>query len=163
MFYRPSFLDYIVGCALGFFLGMVLVTYALPSSAEDTFYQWVDENGTVNLTDDTKRIPEKDKDKAKERSFSELSEASAWTTLDEETFSRLAALEERLSKARALNPKPEIKKEDCSGPFTITKERQDYKERGQHFNSMFFIQKNSCGEVISITREQPRTPLVVRP
>jgi len=138
-------------------LWFVVLTGAASIKSE-TFYQWVTEDGVISLTDDARRIPELHRSQALERSFEDIGDKRL-TPATTPSAEYQNSLEQRLERLQiTLNDTPSVNPnhpQKCKGPVTITKERIDYVERGNHYNSMFFVARNSCGEVTTFTREQP--------
>ena len=62
---------------------LILATLLIgsPALAADSFFQWIDDTGTICYTDDIDRIPEKYFDRADERTWVELRETTneRWT------------------------------------------------------------------------------------
>lgn len=121
-----------------------------------TFFQWTDKDGVVNMTDDVKMIPAAYKGVAVERRFEDVKDRRTPVTISAADYQ--AALTASLERQRALNDRTMVnpnRLRDCTGPLTITHERRSYEERGNRYNSMFFVTRNACGDVVSVTREQP--------
>lgn len=141
-------------------IAMLMVLAALAFAMEanaGTFWQWTDDDGVVSVTDDVKRIPARYADRAVERQFEQIVDRRTPVTVPATEYE--AALTRSLERMREVNARTTVNPNhlrDCTGPVTITKERRDYEERGQSLNSMFFVTRNACGDVISVTREQPR-------
>jgi hypothetical protein len=125
------------------------------------FYQWTLPNGDVMMTDDAKRIPAMYKDIVVKRSFAQVGKDAKVTEMTIPGVEYHAALEASLERARktaartATNPRVE----GCEGPITVSQERRDYEERGNSYNSLFYIVSDSCGNVVSETRNAP-IPLI---
>lgn len=130
---------------------------SVPALAGGTFFQWTDANGVVGLTDDAERIPPLYRDRAVERRFEDLE--------DRRTVGVVPAVEYEAALVRALERQRDLidrtmvnpnRLRDCTDPVTVTRERRDHQERGHRLNSLFFVVRDACGDVISETREQPQ-------
>jgi hypothetical protein len=150
--------------ALG--LGMVFFIAGSSDAAEPSgeFYQWTLPNGDVNMTDDVKRIPAMYKPIAVKRSFAQVGKDAKVTEMTISGADYAASLEQSLTRARktaersAVYPTPDT----CNGPITVGQERRDYEERGNSYNSLFYVVRDSCGNVKSETRSNPRLLVPVR-
>jgi hypothetical protein len=149
--------------ALG--LGVVFFIAGSSDAAEptgDTFYQWTTDGGDVSTTDDPKRIPAKYRDVAIERSFAQVGKDAKVTEMVIPAAEYQAQLEASLERLRRLAARtttsPRI--EGCDGPITVAQERHDYEERGNSYNSLFYVVKDACGNVKSVTRSNPRLLVV---
>jgi hypothetical protein len=144
--------------ALG--LGAVFFIAGSSDAAEPSgeFYQWTLPNGDVQMTDDVKRIPAKYKSIAVKRSFAQVGEDAKVTEMTIPSADYAAALEASLDRSRKLAARtatsPRV--EECEGTITVAQERRDYVERGNSYNSLFYIVSDSCGNVVSETRSNPR-------
>ena len=140
-----------------FYIFFVAAMFYCATANAGTFYQWTDANGVVHFVDATDKVPAKAESEAKEMDFKDLEREFTPLLVPSET--RTSQAEDRLSQSKLTldspTPTNPNHSQSCTGPLTIEKIRQDYKERGQKLNSMFFVTRDSCGEVVSITREQP--------
>lgn len=137
------------------------------SAAEETaryFYQWVDEDGVAAATDDVKRIPSKYREAAQKREFAEVGEHAAITEVTIPGADYQASLEaslERQRKVAARTVENPNRTEDCDGPVTVKQERHERVPANTSwtgsntYNSMFFVVRDSCGNVKSITLQNP--------
>ena len=147
--------------ALG--LGVVFFIAGSSDAAEPSgeFYQWTLPNGDVMVTDDAKRIPAMYKDIAVKRSFAQVGEDAKITEMTIPGADYAAALEASLARSRKLAARtatsPRV--EGCEGPITVAQERRDYVERGNSYNSLFYVVHDSCGNEVSATRTNP-IPLI---
>ena len=147
--------------ALG--LGVVFFIAGSSDAAEPSgeFYQWTLPNGDVQMTDDVKRIPAKYKPIAVKRSFAQVGKDAKVTEMTISGDDYAAALEASLDRSRKLAARtatsPRV--EACEGPITVAQERRDYVERGNSYNSLFYIVHDSCGNEVSVTRNNP-IPLI---
>ncbi len=144
--------------ALG--LGVVFLIAGSSDAAGPSgeFYQWTLPNGDISMTDDVKRIPAMYKSIAVKRSFAQVSKDAKFTEMTIPGADYAAALEASLTRSRKLAARTATKPrvEGCSGPITVAQERRDYEERGNSYNSLFYIVHDSCGNEISVTRSSPR-------
>ena len=144
--------------ALG--LGVVFFIAGSSDAAEPSgeFYQWTLPNGDVNMTDDAKRIPAMYKDIAIKRSFAQVGEDANITEMTIPGAEYQAALEASLERSRKLAARTAVspRVEGCDGPVTVGQERHDYVERGNSYNSLFYVVRDTCGNVKSVTRANPR-------
>ncbi len=152
-------------------LGALMVSAMLTPSAKagevegNTYYSWTNDEGTIFFAGDEKSVPLKYEDVATFGSFDELdvketrvSPTVTGTTAAATLMSRLRALKHRRSHvARRLSTRI-----TCDGPRTVTHERRDYKERGNKYNSLFYVTSDSCGNELSAIRQVPRTYFRIR-
>jgi hypothetical protein len=143
--------------ALG--LGVVFFIAGSSDAAEPSgeFYQWTLPNGDVQMTDDAKRIPAKYKDIAIKRSFAQVSKDAKVTEMTISGADYAAALEESLERSRRIAARTATRPSvpECTGPITVAQERRDYEERGNSYNSLFYIVHDACGNEVSVTRTNP--------
>lgn len=126
-----------------------------------TFYQWVDNDGVTSVTDDVKHIPAMYRDRAVARNIAEVGEDAKVTEMVIPGADYAAALEASLERSRKIAARIQTspRVEGCNGPITVSQERRNYEERGNSYNSMFYVVKDACGNVTSVTRENP-IPLI---
>lgn len=141
------------------------------SAAEEPsgfFYQWVDEDGVASATDDVKRIPKKYRETALRRSFANAGKDVAITEMTVPAAEYQAAVEaslERLRKNAAQTNENPNRIEACDGPVTVAQERRDRVSPtsgwtgSNTYNSMFYVVRDSCGNVKSVTLTNPE-PIV---
>lgn len=145
---------------LAFGLGVVLCIAGNSDAAEPSgeIYQWTLPNGDVSMTDDAKRIPAKYKSIAVKRSLAQVGKDANFTEVVVPSDQHKQEIEDRLRhlrKAAARNA-TSLRVEGCDGPITVAQERRDYEERGNSYNSLFYIIHDSCGNEVSVTRTNPR-------
>jgi hypothetical protein len=72
-----------------------------------------------------------------------------------------AELQASLERLRRLNDRTTTSPSapECTGTITVAQERRDYVERGNSYNSLFYIVHDSCGNEISMTRTNPISAL----
>lgn len=149
--------------ALG--LGVVFFIAGSSDAAEpsDAFYQWTLPNGDVMMTDDVKRIPVKYRDIAVERSFAQVGKDAKVTEVTIPAADYAASLEQSLDRARKTAERTVVvaSEEPCDGPVTVTQERHERTPRATSwtgsntYNSMFYVMRDSCGNVKSVTLTNP--------
>jgi len=144
--------------ALG--LGVVFCIAGNSDAAEPSgeVYQWTLPNGDVSMTDDVKRIPAKYKPIAVKRSLAQVGKDANFTEVVVPSEQYKQEIEDRLRhlrKAAARNATI-LRVEGCVGPVTVAQERRDYEERGNRYNSLFYIVHDACGNEVSVTRTNPR-------
>jgi hypothetical protein len=148
----------IVILALG--LGVVFFIAGSSDAAEPSgdFYQWTLPNGDLAMADDAKHVPEMYKAVAVKRTFAQVGEDAKVTEVTVSGADYQASLEASLERYRRIAARtttsPSV--EGCEGPITVAQERHDYEERGNAYNSLFYVVKDSCGNVKSVTRSNPR-------
>jgi hypothetical protein len=147
--------------ALG--LGVVFFIAGSSDAAEPSgeFYQWTLPNGDIQMTDDAKRIPAKYKDIAIKRSFAQVGKDAKVTEVKVKADEYSAELQASLERLRRLNDRTTTSPSapECTGTITVAQERRDYVERGNSYNSLFYIVHDSCGNEISMTRTNPISAL----
>lgn len=148
----------IVGTVLAIFGLYAFAMDAHASEPSGDFYQWILPNGDVNVTDDVKRIPAMYKSIAVKRSFAQLGKDANMTEMTISGDDYAASLEASLNRSRKLAARTATRPsvEACDGSITVSQERRDYEERGNSYNSLFYVVRDSCGNVTSETRASPR-------
>lgn len=129
--------------------------FALSAQA-GTIYKWTDDSGTFSFTDDIKRVPAKYQAKAVAGEMPAMADYSKFTPV--ETTSSRVQLNARLQKFRAER-KEVVRTETCPGHGTVEQVRLSHKERGNTYNSLFYVLRNACGIVTSVTRANPQVYL----
>jgi hypothetical protein len=148
--------------ALG--LGALMMWAGSSDAAEPSgsFYQWTLSNGDVNMTDDVKRIPAEYRSIAVKRSFAQVGKDANVTERVVPNADYQASLEKSLERSRKIAARtvtsPRV--EGCDGPITVTQERRGYEERGNAYNSLFYVVRDSCGNVKSETRQNPELRVI---
>ncbi|MBD3261601.1 MAG: hypothetical protein GF334_07970 [Candidatus Altiarchaeales archaeon] len=100
------------------------------------FYQWETEAGTLEITDDPKRIPESFRESAQERSFEEL-DGVRWTPVQKETPLHIPT--------PVVVEKNPHREETCDGPVRfLESEWRQFDDR----TKQVFIVRDECGNVI---------------
>ena len=141
----------------------VAVSFAAVSVAEETafartYYSWTTDDGSFAYTDDPKLIPSKYREVVKTNSFADLDESVQTTTMDAPSAVRAATAQASLKRARAVQA-VEVRNpnhlQGCTGPITVELKRRNHTERGHSYNSLFFVVRNACGDVKSVTRSRP--------
>jgi hypothetical protein len=149
-------------------VGTTLLIVALylifaPGAKSDTlpgvFYQWVAEDGTIEHTDDPKRIPVLYRDLAVKRKFATIHESQT-TRLDITDEERALQIQTRLTAARQTAARlanvPEVEEKECPGPSTITQERRSRVVNGNQLNTTFYVERDPCGNEIGAYVINPR-------
>ena len=131
---------------------VLLFTIFAVSAQAGTIYKWTDENGTFSVTDDIKRVPEKYRAHAMAGDMPAIKDYERFTAVD--TSSRVQ-LNERLEKLRAERTDA-VRNDACVGHGTVEQVRRTHKERGNTYNSLFYVLRNACGTVTSVTRANPQ-------
>ncbi len=150
--------------ALG--LGGVFLIVGTSDAGEPAgmIYSWTTDGGATAMTDDPKRIPVKYRADAIERSLSDVGKTVKLTEMAISADAYAAALalsvERSARLAERLATQPRV--EECTGPITVVQERRDYQERGNTYNSLFYVSYDSCGNEMSNTRSDPRPYIEVR-
>jgi len=150
---RNTALFLILALSLGVaFLVARSVTAATGSSK--VFHQWTLPNGDIMVTDDAARIPVKYQDIAVKRSFVQVDKDAKVTEMVIPSADYAAALEANLTRSRKLAARMATvpRAEECDGPITVAQERRDHEERGNSYNSLFYVVRDSCGNVKNVTR-----------
>jgi hypothetical protein len=113
------------------------------------------------MTDDAKRIPAKYKDIAVKRSFAQVGKDAKVTKMAISGADYAAALEESLERSRKIAARTTTSPSapECTGTITVAQERRDYVERGNSYNSLFYIVHDSCGNEVSMTRTNPMSAI----
>ena len=151
----------LVGATLVLCVAVLLSVCASPASAEGNFLSWTNSNGTVGMTDDLKRVPERYQGSVTTRSFDSVE--FRFTPVVTSAAERQEQLTARLERQRRILSTPtEVNPnhiQDCAGPVTVSRTRLNHEVNGQKVNSTFFVTRNGCGDVVSLTQEQP-VPLI---
>jgi hypothetical protein len=131
--------------------------FAMRANAGD-FYQWTDTGGAINMTDDVKHIPAKYKDVAVKRSTEDVGKNFPMTPVTVKSADYRAELQATLERQRAIAANTTVTPdlEPCPGAVSVAQVRESYEERGNTYNSMFYVVTDACGQVVSKTRENPR-------
>lgn len=145
-------------------LSWILVISKSSDAAEpsDSFYQWTLPNGDVSMTDDANHIPVEFKDVAVKRSFSQVGKDANVTEITIPGSEYQISLERSLERSREIEARTVTSPlvEGCNGPITVEQERRDHKERDNSYNSLFYVVRDSCGNVKSITRQNPQLQVI---
>lgn len=130
----------------------LLFAFFAVSAQAGTIYKWTEENGTFAVTDDIKRVPEKYRAQAVAGEMPAIKDYNRFTAVD---TASLVSLNERLQK---LSPESAVavRDDECRGHATVEQVRRSHKERGNTYNSTFYVIRNSCGVVTSVTRANPQ-------
>jgi hypothetical protein len=139
-------------------LVLIVVLAATAAQADETVaFSYVDADGVVVFTDDEKQVPIAYKDVAKKTTLGSLGNYERFTPITKATPSRLEEL-------RALNATSTPRLQACDGPVMVLRERRDYDTTTgtttNSYNSTFYTVRDSCGNVKSVTRTNPR-PLAI--
>jgi hypothetical protein len=132
----------------------VLFAFFAVSAQAGTVYKWTDENGTFSVTDDIKRVPPKYRAKAVAGEMPAIKDYARLTTVTTPSRVQLDARLQRL-RSEAIVVTPGV----CTGHATVEQIRRTYKERGNTYNGMFYVARNSCGDVTSVTRVNPQVQI----
>jgi hypothetical protein len=133
----------------------VLFAFFAVSAQAGTIYKWTDENGTFSVTDDIKRVPVKYRAKAVAGEMPAIKDYDRLTTVDTSSRVALGARLERLRSEATTTTTDAL----CAGHATVEQIRRTYKERGNTYNGMFYVARNSCGDVTSVTRVNPQVQI----
>lgn len=133
----------------------LLFAFFAVSAQAGTIYKWTDEKGTFSVTDNIERVPVKYRAEAVAGEMPAIKDYDRFTAV---TTSSRVLLNERLQKLRTER-KVAVRDDECTGHATVEQVRRAYKERGNSYNSMFYVIRNSCGVVISVTRANPQVYL----
>ena len=141
---------------LGSVVVLVIIAQCYGDCRASDFYQWTNDYGVVSMTDALQRIPTKYRDKATERNFKDIDVQFIGMAVS--SSQRHNSSQERVNHTRSilatLDKASPSSSKTCPGPISITKERRDYQERDQKLNSMFFVSRNSCGEIVQVSRQR---------
>ena len=129
---------------------MILVASSAPAGE---FYQWTDRDGTVNLTDDVKRIPKAYQASAVKRDFADVDVAVTEMVIPAAEYD--AAVKAGLERLRALNANLSLnlnrRDERCTGPVTVTSRRVDVGD----YNRRLYYVTDECGRTSTVTPFSP--------
>ncbi len=123
------------------------------SAQAGTLYKWTDDSGTFSFTDDISRVPAKYQAKVVVGEMPAIADYSRFTPV--ETTASRVQLNARLQQLRSER-KEVVRVEKCSGHGTVEQIRSTHTERGNTYNSLFYVLRNACGVVTSVTRSNPR-------
>ena len=153
--------------SIAIMVGFIFLLGIYGAQAEDTVpktaHTWTTEQGTLSFVDDPKKIPERYKEEAKQVELQSLRDYSRFTAMGVSSKQFRETVRQSIARYRNLNRDSQPQRDfqsQCTGTLTIDRERRIHTENGQRLNSLFFIVRNSCGEEVSVTREQPL--LIVR-
>lgn len=138
-------------------LACVAARHVSAAEPSDSFYQWTLPNGDISMTDDVKRIPANYRDIAVKRSFAQVGRDANMAERTVPNAEYQASLERKLDRSRKAMARTAINAriEGCDGFITVGQERRNHKERDNTYNSLFYVVRDSCGNVKSVTRQNP--------
>lgn len=138
---------------VGVFIGAAFAA-TLEAEAGSNFYQWTTSDGQVAAADDSKSVPVMYKSSATLRDWNALFDTSNQTFLSMTSEEYRKVLQSRLADLRSRKEASKVVAQ-CKGVTTVTLERRDYKERGNTYNSLFYVVRDGCGFEKSASRARP--------
>jgi len=123
-----------------------------------SFYQWTNPtSGSVEFTDNVKRIPESFQAAAVKRSFEDVAKNVAITPTSMSAEDYYAAVSRGLERYRAIaatrTPVNPNSLNDCTGPAVVTSQRM---QQGDYNRRIYFV-TDECGRTSTVS---PYAPVV---
>ncbi len=142
---RSALLLVLVAIIIGF-LGFTRLLHA--EEIEGTYYQYETKN-SIAFTDDPEQIPVR---------YAEKGITKTWADLYTKTDAKQSVAEPHPIPTWSDPGKPEVNPNhlnDCSAHITIEQVRLQVEE----YNYEYFIARDECGKVVSVTRSEPTISL----
>lgn len=141
------------------FVGMIIFLVPTNVSSKEyvsTYYTWTTVEGILSFTNDEKRVPVRYQESFQTESYAEI--PTQLTKLSIPATERIVKIKQTLTRVQELAKvlsEVSVSPPDCSGIVTITRKRQGHEEQDNYYNSLFYIVRDTCGNIQSKSRQLP--------